>query len=166
MIVGSLQNPKTHYPFTGGLSAVNKALNWLAERKNLSAGEHSIQGCDIYAIIAKKRTKRASQISPESHEEYYDIHIVEDGPGEIIQVTPTEKMKMKTPYNKAKDVTLYKHGPAAAVVLLTPGIFVICAPGDAHTPGVMIGKKAQDNIKVVIKIHRRLIPRWTYAHRR
>lgn len=166
MIVGSLQNPKTHYQFTDGLAAISRALRWLEDQKEISLGEYPIQDRDMYAIISKNKTKPPAKGIPETHDNCLDIHAVLHGHGELIEITPRELLKVSKEYDAEKDVTLYHRGPVTTSVLLTPGIFVICAPGDAHTPGLMIGNKPTENIKLVIKIHTKLIPRQTYAHRR
>lgn len=169
MIVGKLGNSSTYWQWIADRLPVVKALRWLEKLENVSLGKFPIESYsleEMHALVSKNPTKPLSHGVYESHRRYYDIHFVVNGASEQIHVTPTNLLRPSTDYDKEKDVTLYEYRPATSIETLGNGLFIICAPGDAHIPGVTIGTKSRENIKVVIKIHQKLFPKSSLAHRR
>jgi YhcH/YjgK/YiaL family protein len=112
--------------------------------------EYEIQGNDIYAIISSYKTREPHKF--EAHREYVDIQCILEGQ-EIIESTALNGLTVDMPYDPEKDVEFYvKTDNRKIISHLTPGVFVVFFPHDAHMPGVSVGDSPTIVKKVVIKI--------------
>lgn len=132
------------------------ALAWLGTMPaDIPEGEHHITGRDIYANVHSAPTIPRTQGTYEAHQNYIDIHYCLVG-GEIIEWAPVATLTARTAYDAKKDYTLFELPPKASLCLMTPGVFAIFLPADAHMPKISDGANT-DVKKVVIKIRYNLL---------
>ena len=155
MIVGRIANWRQHLPENPWA----KAFDFLSKLGPDSPdGETLIDGKDILARVMSYETKTHDQAVLESHRHYIDIQMTLSG-SEGIEWIPAEGLRVKDPYDDAKDVTFYHAGGAApARVDVHPGTFVVLYPEDAHMPQLIVGPEPKRIKKVVIKLSRSLAP--------
>ena len=118
-------------------------------------GKTELQGKDLVAIVERYSTKPASDKEWEAHEIYGDIQAVIQG-SERCGHCERARLSTTRPYNPNKDVE--KFSPPASdtsSLVMTPGMFAIFYPHDAHQPGV--AKDAPSSVlKVVLKFRLQL----------
>jgi YhcH/YjgK/YiaL family protein len=119
--------------------------------------KYTIQGDDIFAIVMSYKTTQPQTAILESHREYVDIQSVIVG-GECFECSFRETLSVDVPYDKSKDVELYRRtAPGHTRVNVMPGTFVMLYPHDAHMAGLMIDDKEEVVKKVVVKIRAELL---------
>lgn len=154
---------KTYWSFAP--LPIRQALRWLSDQKTFTAHEEAYTIMPgMRAIVKDTETKPHHKEAPEAHRNEYDCQFLDAG-SELIKWSPTSLLKIRTPYDKDKDVTMYDPDPRAALLFMQPGMFAVFAPGDAHAPELMTGKRPERIIKVIIKIHKNLFPKKTSGRR-
>ncbi|MGZ3839068.1 MAG: YhcH/YjgK/YiaL family protein [Flavisolibacter sp.] len=116
--------------------------------KDLSLGRHDIDGDNVYATVTESPTKNLDSTQFESHKKYIDLQYVITGE-ELIAVNPVSRSIVTRPYEAKRDAANYQ--AKGKTYKLTPGVFFIFFPGDAHRPGITPGGNKTDK-KIVIKI--------------
>lgn len=113
-------------------------------------GLHEIDGQNLYLTIKSYQPRPLEKAVWETHENYADMQLLLEG-RELMGVAPAYRLTVKQPYDSERDVTFYHSIDSGYFVLLTPGMFTILFPQDAHLPSLSDGN-ASHNRKAVIKI--------------
>ena len=148
MIFDSLHNADRY--FTGDwwqdtLSYIRSAT------ASLEDGAHPVRTDAIVARVHRGHTRPASDAVLESHRAYVDVHVVLEG-RETIAVWPTDRLRIRTPYNDQQDVMFYDlPAEEGARLHLSPGFFAVFFPQDAHMTQLMDQRPAPIK-KLVMKI--------------
>jgi YhcH/YjgK/YiaL family protein len=116
--------------------------------------EKKILGNDVILKVFSYTTidPRDGQAELESHRRYLDIHtsIIN---AERIDWHPAASLKVVKPYDDAEDAVYYaRQEQACAGIIMTPGLFALFGPNDAHMPRLHAGAKPQSVKKAVMKI--------------
>jgi len=135
--------------------AWSKAFEFLKSIElNTEDKKYDIQGDDIFAIVTSYDTKEPQKF--EAHREYVDIQCLIKG-SEIIESANIGELVIETLYDTNNDVEFYtRSNVEKTVTRLTPGIFVVYFPHDAHIPGVFVDNTPKEVKKAVIKIRTKL----------
>lgn len=129
--VGKLKTWRT----VKGIEGLEAGLEFL-EKTNLGAlppGKHEINGDSLFATVSKSPSRAPETGQFESHRKYIDIQYVVAG-AELIGVAPVGQLTLVSPYNEAKDFTLYSSPKQFANIEMHPGRFVVFFPEDGHLP--------------------------------
>lgn len=118
--------------------------------KNTPDGRYDIEGDDLYAIVQSYTTDTPVNKKLESHKKYLDIQCLISG-REIIGWIPAYKLEVMTPYLGERDVIFYQSNEYISPLLLTPGVFSVFYPLDAHMPGCFLDKPEFVR-KIVVKV--------------
>jgi YhcH/YjgK/YiaL family protein len=113
-------------------------------------GRYNIKGPDLYALVQSYMTEAPENKKLESHRRYIDVQYIVSGK-EVIGWLPTEGLKAMTPYSEEKDVVYYHNSECMSHLVLTPGMFAVFYPHDAHRPGCFLDKPEQVR-KIVVKV--------------
>lgn len=136
--------------------AILKALDFLRTVSPATPdGIHELQGKDIYANVQSYRTEANPSDLLEGHMDYIDIQTIITGE-EFISFTHLEGLENTIPYDTEKDVAFFRSPEHTAKLHMTPGLFVLLYPQDAHM-GKFTVNFDQDIKKVVIKIRTNLL---------
>jgi YhcH/YjgK/YiaL family protein len=93
----------------------------------------------------------------ETHRKYIDIQAVVDG-RELLCWAPKEGLEVKKKYDEDKDAEFYiPPETMPSKNIMTPGMFGVFFPEDAHMPQVSLTKQSESVKKVVIKIKKSLL---------
>jgi biofilm protein TabA len=140
----------TKYDYLAG--ALARVYRFLAQDNlaELPIGKLNIEGDDIYAIVQSYQTLPAEQVKFESHEQYIDVQFVLSGQ-ERMGVIARDNLKVLSPYNPAKDVTLYEDPVEYGSLVMNAGDLVVLTPEEAHKPKCQCGAP-QPVIKIVVKV--------------
>ena len=134
MIFDSLSNADAYFTedwWRDTLAYIRAATPALAD------GAHALRGEAIVARVHTGHTRPASESALESHRAHVDVHVVLDG-RETIAVWPADRLRVRTPYNDAQDVIFYDlPADEGARLNLTPGVFAVFFPQDAHMTQLM-----------------------------
>lgn len=154
MIVDQLANYKAYNPSP----AWEKAFAFLSKLDESSPeGAFEIQGKDIFCRVMSYETCVPWECVLESHRRYVDIQAVLDG-AESIDWYPTKILTIKDPYDNEKDVEFYNRMTDSwGRIDLSPGVFAVFFPQDAHMPKLMVGEFSKTIKKAVIKIRADLL---------
>lgn len=160
MIFDSLHHADSY--FTGDWWKDTLAYIRLAT-PSLPDGVHQVDGETIVARVHTGRTRPASDSVPESHLAYADVHVVLEG-RETVAVWPSDRLILRTPYNKEQDVMFYDPPADAGLRLnLRPGFFAVFSPQDAHMTQIAQGEPERIK-KLVMKISVELIGNSSRTH--
>lgn len=118
--------------------------------KNTPDGRYDIEGDDLYAMVQSYTTDTPVKKKLESHKKYLDIQCLISG-REIIRWIPAYKLEVMTPYLGENDVIFYHNNGYISPLLLTPGVFSVFYPLDAHMPGCFLDKPEFVR-KIVVKV--------------
>jgi biofilm protein TabA len=113
-------------------------------------GRHDIDGDNLYFIVQHYTTKPVDQGRFESHRKYIDIQALLAGQ-EMLGYAPTAGLEVVEPYSEEKDIMFYRAGTMIAQTRLTPGLFCLLYPHDAHLPSCQVACPAEVH-KVVFKV--------------
>lgn len=149
MLLAHIHNPSTYQSFLTD-RVWQQALEWIKQNGSAEVGEYEIDGRNLYALVQTIQTIPLTQGTFEAHQKYIDLHYCIEG-GEQIGWTPLHALSRQKESNPGKDYTLYEISMDYTLLHLTPGMFAMFLPQDAHMP------KLQDGIhtsvkKAVIKI--------------
>jgi len=114
---------------------------------SLPEGRHEIDGDAVYAWISKDPGRKANEASIETHDKYIDIQYVIDGVDSMGWKARKDLGPKTEESDEAKDLAFYEDTPTVWTDV-TPGMFTIYFPGDAHLPAISDGMLH----KVVVKI--------------
>lgn len=138
--------------YLGAQSKLYKGMWFICEdfNENIQDGRYDIQGNDIYAMVQSYATEALENKRLESHRRYIDIQYIVSGK-EVIGWLPIEGLKVMTPYSDENDVVFYHNSECMSQLVLTPGMFAVFYPCDAHRPGCFLDKPERVR-KIVIKV--------------
>jgi YhcH/YjgK/YiaL family protein len=147
MIVDHIRNAQAYAKLGERVAA---GLKYLTETNfaGMPNGKVEIRGKEIYAIVNQYETKPQDQGKWEAHRRYIDIQYVVGG-CEKVGFGDVADMKIAQDYNAEKDCAFYSG--KGDFVSLSPGLFAIFLPHDAHMPGVTHGAPSKVT-KVVVKV--------------
>lgn len=111
-------------------------------------GRIGLDGDNVFCMIQGYETKPGEEKPFEAHRKYADIQMVLAG-AEIILWAPTDSLVVQTPYTD--DIEFYAPAPEGASLVLTPGVFCVFHPQDAHAP-CLCYRDAATVRKVVAKV--------------
>jgi len=153
MIIDTLDRAKSYM----ASDALREALDFLGSLgADTPDGEYPIRGTDIFARAMRYKSIRRREGKLESHRKYADIQALLSGE-ELVQWVPL-KAHEDAPYNSEDDVSFHKvPSDCNGSFVLTPGLFSLFMPGDAHMPMLRCGGEASEVTKVVIKVDAGLI---------
>lgn len=159
MLVGSLNDPKTHEMLASEEDVWMRVMRWVANhRASLpDDSEHMVEeNFGIRAIVQRKGTKPWQELEFETHREHVDFQICIKG-SEYIGWLPKSALAnaIVQPYDLLKDVELYSSRGDTSRLAMTPGVFAIFYPDDAHMP--LIRKDDEIVEKIVFKIPYKLL---------
>jgi len=152
MIIGHLANIENEIGFYP--AGLQQGLKFLLETdlSLLALGKHEIQENKIYAMVAEYETQAIEQRRPEAHIKYLDIQYICSGQ-EMIGSSPlTAVSEIDEDCLKARDVIFYKGMTKETQIILSPGMFAVYFPWDAHRPNCNVGGESCKIRKVVVKI--------------
>lgn len=115
----------------------------------LPEGRHEVDGNNVYAVVAKGAGRRPEDALIETHDASIDIQLVLDGTDRM-GWKPRKALGPKTEASDPrKDVAFYKDSPMAWTKV-TPGMFAIYFPEDAHMPMISDGGLHKVIMKVAV----------------
>ncbi|MFA5687986.1 MAG: YhcH/YjgK/YiaL family protein [Kiritimatiellales bacterium] len=147
MIIDRIEN----VPLYAGLGAkVQQALEYLAKTdfKALESGRYEIAGDEVFALVQRYETKPHDQGLWEAHRRYIDVQYLVSG-SEIMGYAPLDTLAVKEPYKPENDCELLTG--TGDFLTVSPRMFAVFFPQDAHMPGLM-NKIPEPVIKVVVKV--------------
>jgi len=153
MIIDRMENAEACMAST----ALREAFSFL---RGLGAdtpeGEQEIRGRRIFARVMRYQSIPRRQGKLESHRKYADIQVLLSGE-EFVEWVPLEGLP-EAAHDSEADVSFHPvpenpHGSFK----LTPGLFALFLPGDAHMPMLQAGAASGPVTKVVIKVDVSLI---------
>ncbi len=149
MIIDSISNSSLYFKSHAWNIAFNFLNSLNAESKE---GKHNLLNEDIYAGISVYNPKKPEEGRFEAHRKYVDVQALLSG-YERIEVSPINNLRLNLPYDDAKDVEFFTRDSSGIVSLdMSPGMFAVFFPEDAHQPGIKINSSSELIKKVVIKI--------------
>lgn len=113
---------------------IHHALCMLVEKSESMLLDTSTDDIKFLKILSS--TKPLNQCSFESHKRYIDIHYILTG-FEKISITSIDNLSPKTKYNEKDDIILYRENTDCHIssICLSPGMFIVCFPSEAHRVG-------------------------------
>lgn len=148
MIIDRLENAEA-YMVSGELREAFSFLRGLGV--DTPEGEHEIRGRRIFARVMRYQSIPREQGKLESHRRYADIQVLLSGK-EFIEWVPVEGSDDAF-YDSEADVSFHPVPESAhGLFMLTPGLFALFLPGDAHMPMLQAGQVSGPVTKVVIKV--------------
>lgn len=145
MILDSLENCDAY----AGLNPhFAKAFAFLrrGDLADLPEGRHEVDG-NVYAVVAKGLGRKPEDALIETHDDYIDIQYVINGM-DTMGWKPRKALGPATDASEPQnDVAFYKDTPTVWTNV-TPGLFAIYFPEDAHMPMISDGELH----KVIVKV--------------
>ncbi len=147
MILDQLANAGRYEPLHPDLAA---AFAFLRQPglETLPAGQHTIAGERVYAIVQDYDTKPLAEGLLEIHQRYLDVQFVVSG-AELIGWAPLANQAVQSAYDATRDIA-FLHG-AAEPIRVQQGQFAIFFPHDAHMPCRTTGAPTRVR-KIVVKV--------------
>jgi len=130
---------------------LGQAFDWLETfRPDLPDGRYDIDGDAVFALVQSYETKPAPERKFEAHRRYADVQYIAEG-SELMYYAPVKTLAPDSPYNEAKDVTLYPEPEQSTALRMAPGSFAVFFPPDGHKPGCVDAGPERIR-KVVLKV--------------
>jgi biofilm protein TabA len=111
-------------------------------------GRTDIDGEDIFCMVQSYETRVREGQQFEAHRQYADIQMALDGEESILWA-PVDTLTVRVPYKH--DIAFYDLTPAPTELVLTPGVFCVLFPPDAHAPCLQHGRPSTVR-KAVVKV--------------
>ena len=129
----------------------NEVMAWLEKNAATMDGKTTVAGCEVRYEAGD--TKTLDCCLYESHKKTVDIQLLQHG-REWAYVAPSEGLPyLNDEYNDAKDVGRHiVPSQEYARLTLTPGVFAVYFPWDAHMPMVAVNNDPEPIIKIIVKI--------------
>lgn len=136
--------------YRGLCEGLDKAFSFLASdvAPLLAEGRHEIDGGALFAIISTSQTIPKDAEPYEVHRNYLDVHMVLEGE-EWMGYAPRETLHEVRAYDPKEDCALLEGD--GSWIRVTPGMFVVFGPNDAHQPSVAL-KEPNRVRKIVVKV--------------
>ena len=134
MIFGNV-NDLNDYPFLD--EQIKRCLAYASDYDLLGreTGSYQIEGDSLFVNIVEYATTAAENRFWEAHKSYLDLHLILWGK-EQIDLNFIQNMQLQE-YVQESDF-LPMEGQKNSSVVLTPGDFLICYPGDGHRTAVAV----------------------------
>ena len=116
------------------------------KKENLIPGKYRVG--KNFAFVQEGITRSVDEADFEAHNKYLDIQILLEGE-EVLEYADKENLIVKTQYNEKDDVE-WLSGKGNAINI-TPGMFYLLYPYDAHKPSCHIVNETKYR-KVVMKV--------------
>ena len=157
MVRGNL----TDWSSTPGLAGLERPFEVLA-RSDLDAlplGRTTIDGDDVYVLVAEAETRPPEKVPFEAHRRYVDIQLVVRGQ-EAIGTAPVAALATSEPYDATRDIEFFTAPQHSATLALHAGDFAVFVPGDGHRPslhldGPHVSRKAVVKVSVAYRERQR-----------
>lgn len=117
----------------------------------LTDPEIELRGRDVFVRIMRYVPKHASHNKFETHRAYADIQIVLQG-RELMQVAPSEELKVLTEYDNQKDYQFFTVERNISDLVVDYDHFTVFFPGEAHRPSCLVEEGDGEVLKLVFKI--------------
>ncbi len=147
MIIDTLENFEKYVGLNPRFQQVSEYLH-THTLSNQPQGRQVLDGKDLYVNFDLAKGKTPLEAKLESHNEMIDIQIP-ISTVETMGYTPRQSLPEAT-YNEEKDITFYD-GMAQQYITITPGMFVIFFPQDAHAPCISTESSIQ---KAIFKVRK------------
>lgn len=147
MILDTLDNAHRYH----GLNPLfEQAFSFLrrTDLPTLPEGKHTINGDQLFAIIAHDQGRKVDEAELEGHREYIDIQYIIRGE-ESMGWRANDGLINTVPYDTEKDLEFFAEAPQS-LVPVPPRSFVIFFPEDAHLP--LVGDGSIHKIIVKVKL--------------
>jgi len=126
-----------------------KAFRFLKELKpDAPEGRTEIDGENVFCMVQCYEARAHEGQQFEAHRKYADIQMVLAGEESILWA-PADTLKVSVPYKE--DAVLFDLTPSPTELVMTPGVFCVLFPPDAHAPCLQHGKPSSVR-KAVAKI--------------
>ena len=132
---------------------LDTAIDYLGKNEvgKMPEGKHPVDGDRVIIQVMSYETKDVAAAKYEAHKKYIDIQFVLDGK-EGCWATPIENLEPSEPFIAERDIGFYKNAAVPeAFTPLTPEVFAIFFPHDAHKPSCDFEGKRKLR-KVVVKV--------------
>jgi len=132
---------------------LDTAIDYLVKNDagKLPEGKHPVDGDRVIVQVMSYETKDPAAGKYEAHRKYIDIQLVLDGK-ESCWATSLENLQPSEPFIEDRDLGFYKNAAVPEAFLpLTPDVFAIFFPHDAHKPSCDFEGKRRLR-KVVVKV--------------
>lgn len=131
---------------------LDKAIDYIqaTDLAGLSAGSHEIDGDNVFAVVLTVKTRPRENGRWESHKTFIEIPIVIAGQ-ELMLGQHTADLGNIQAYDVNQDNISYQDNGKGVIINMSPGVFTIFFPTDAHMPCIMAS--SPENVKkVIIKV--------------
>jgi len=116
----------------------------------LAEGRHEVDGDSVYAVVAMGAGRKPEDALIETHDNYIDIQFVLEGVDTMGWKTRKDLGQPTDASDPRSDVAFYEDTPTAWTDV-TPGMFAIYFPQDAHMPMISDGELHKVIMKVATK---------------
>jgi YhcH/YjgK/YiaL family protein len=126
-----------------------KAFAFLQNLKSdAPEGRTEVDGDNVFCMVQCYETRAREGQRFEAHRKYADIQMLLAGEESILWA-PADDLKVSVPYEG--DAVLFDLIPSPTNLIMTPGVFCVLFPPDAHAPCLQIGKPSNVR-KAVVKV--------------
>lgn len=133
--------------YSSSIPGLSEALAFVDKAASLAPGRHALSG-ENYALIQEYETLDVAELAWEAHRNYADVQIMLAGAESMGWAAG---MVEAAPYDEAKDAILAPKATGASELAMTPGLFVLFVPGEAHRPRARFGEGMKVR-KLVVKL--------------
>jgi len=147
MIVDHIRNAERYETLDERIAVGLKYLS-ATDLSGMPNGRVEIRNNEIYAVVNRYETKPCEQGKWETHRNYIDIQYMVEG-SERIGFGDVAEMKSIQDYDEEKDCEFFT-GEGNSIAL-SPGMFAILLPHEAHMPGLSEDSPTPVT-KVVVKV--------------
>lgn len=145
MIVDLWRNISKYEGQLKNLDAAIRAIEALEEKK---VGRYEFEGG--FFMIQEGDTRFVDDGEFEAHRKYLDIQYITGGCEEMAWAD-IDDVKETVPFDEGKDIGFYG-GDRSHHMLISPGMFYVVFPHDAHEPCIHTGDQPHHYNKIVIKL--------------
>lgn len=117
-------------------------------KSDAQEGRQDIDGDNVFCMVQAYETRQREGHRFEAHRQYVDIQMVLQGEESILW-TPVDDLKVVQPYEP--DIEFYELAGEPTELVLTPGVFCVLFPQDAHAPCLQHGSDPAVR-KAVVKV--------------
>lgn len=116
---------------------------------DLEEGRHDVDGKNVYAVVAKGKGRTPLEAQIETHDNYIDIQYVISGTDTMGWKSRRDLGSETEHPDPRNDVAFYSDAPTVWTEV-TPGMFAIYFPHDAHMPMISEGELHKVIMKVAV----------------
>jgi biofilm protein TabA len=122
----------------------------LPSTASLEPDRYSLFGDDVYALVQRTKTRAFAEGKFEAHQQYLDVQFLVDGT-EVMGVASASSLKVSEAYDETKDVVFFETPAIFSTLSLSPGMFTLFMPRDAHLPSCHDSEPTEIK-KIVVKV--------------